>query len=106
MKPTSLGILALLSLSGLFLSGPPASAEIETPPRAAVPFGDLDLTTKNGAATLRHRIDHAVVSISGGDQLATGSLLPRADLQAARARGRAQADALIAAARDGCDRRS
>ncbi len=105
MRTIGFGFLALLSLSSLALSSIPAAADIEMPPVATVPYGDLDLSTEAGAAKLRQRIDRTVISISDGDQPATGSLIPRADLQDARARGRAQADALISAARRGCDRR-
>ncbi len=105
MRTIGLGLLALLSLSSLALSSMPAAADIEVPPTATVPYGDLDLTTEAGAARLRRRIDRTVISISGGDQPAPGSLIPRADLQDARVRGRAKADALISAARGGCDRR-
>ena len=104
MRIIGLGFLSLLSLSSLALSSIPAAADLEMPPVATVPYGDLDLTTEAGAARLRRRIDRAVISISGGDQPALGSLLPRVDLQDVRARARAQADALISAAREGCDR--
>ena len=105
MRTIGFGFLALLSLTSLALSSMPAAADIEMPPVATVPYGDLDLTTEAGAARLRRRIDRTVVSISGGDQPAPGSLIPQADLQDARARGRAQADALISAAREECDRK-
>ncbi len=105
MRTISLGFLALVSLSSLALSSIPAAANIEMPPVATVPYGDLDLTTETGATRLRQRIDRTVISISGGDQPAPGSLIPRADLQDMRARRRAQADALISAARGGCARR-
>ena len=77
----------------------PAVAGTEFPPQTTLSIGDLDLRTQAGAEALRRRIDRTVIAISDGDAPPPGSLIPPIELDAARARGREQANALISAAR-------
>lgn len=62
-------------------------------PTRVVNVGDLNLSHPAGAAELRRRLDRVVVELSGGRDVRH-----RSDVKAARAKARAQADALIEAA--------
>jgi len=87
-------ILLLLLLAAPATSAM-ASTRVPDAPQAVVRYDDLNLRTPAGEAALRSRIDRTVVRISGGDR-ATTDVQARADIAKARARGRSQADCLIA----------
>ncbi len=89
MKTLLLILLAVPATSAI------ASTRVPDAPQAVVRYDDLNLRTPAGEAALRSRIDRTVVRISGGDQ-GTIDVGARADIARARARGRSQADCLIA----------
>jgi len=89
----------IAALCALSIARAQAVALANARPTGVVRYDDLDLRKAHDADVLRRRVDRTIISLGGGDNIQTDTVFERPDIEAARAKGRRQANELICAAR-------